>query len=121
MRLRARQIAARGLCDDFIAHRRAAAHLYLPLSFDFLSLHNMDDTAATAAREAIARSFSSPVPTRNPPPTPRGVGGLTRGAAATRIPPSLQAKMAAVCLFILRKSLTLIFLSSAPADDQSRV
>lgn len=60
------------------------------------------------------RRVSSPIPTRNPPPiplsangippNPRGsvVGSLARGGAAgTRIPPSLQAKMAAVSLCYL--------------------
>lgn len=44
-------------------------------------------------QDSFSRAVSSPVPTRHPPPAPRT---LSPRAAATRIPPSLQAKMAAV-------------------------
>ena len=65
----------------------------------------------------------TPAP-RNPPAphnAPRGVGALARGGlTATRIPPSLQAKMAAVCPFpfsfpIVSSSSQMLF-----TDDESR-
>jgi mitogen-activated protein kinase kinase len=49
-----------------------------------------------------AASRPAPVPLRHPPAAPnRGVTGLlNRGSGSTPIPPSLQAKMAAVCLVL---------------------
>ncbi|TDL25930.1 kinase-like protein [Rickenella mellea] len=57
----------------------------------------MDNERPALLAHPNPRTVSSPVPIRNPPPAPRGPLALARGGQPpTRIPPSLQAKMAAM-------------------------